>query len=52
MYSDVQYIQWLKTLSPDLLRKERELLDLMMTTPMTPISKEIVKLKINRIKSI
>tara|TARA_R100000734_G_scaffold19103_1_gene18116 strand:+ start:170 stop:328 length:159 start_codon:yes stop_codon:yes gene_type:complete len=52
MYSDVQYLQWIKTLSPDLLRKERELLGIMMKTPMTPVSKEIVKLKINRIEGI
>tara|TARA_R100001510_G_C7650774_1_gene208299 strand:+ start:502 stop:660 length:159 start_codon:yes stop_codon:yes gene_type:complete len=52
MYSDAQYLQWLRTLSPELLRKERENLDIMSKTPMTPVSKEIVKLKINRIENL
>jgi|TARA_R100000734_G_C3305039_1_gene95548 hypothetical protein len=52
VYSDVQYIQWLRTLSPELLRKERENLEIMVKTPMTAVSKEIVKLKINRIENL
>ena len=52
MYSDVQYLQWLRTLSPELLRKERENLEIMVKTPMTTMSRSIVKLKMNVIKNL
>jgi hypothetical protein len=52
MYSDSSYRQWLRTLDPERVRKEAEVISQMLKTPMTDISKSIVKLKMNVIKNL
>ena len=52
MYSDSSYRQWIRTLSANHVRKEAEVLTEMLRTPMTTMSRSIVKLKINVIKNL
>jgi hypothetical protein len=52
MYSDSSYREWLRTLSPNHVRKEAEVLTEMLRIPMTTMSRSIVKLKMNVIKNL
>ena len=52
MYSDSSYRQWLRTLDSERVRKEAEVLTEMLRTPMTTMSRSIVKLKMNVIKNL